>query len=219
MSIEDLNRRLYLAMPETIDEELVVPDKSRSIFDNAIACWRGDTMKWFRDQLVINSHKFDFPIHTPYYALTDAQKRLLWLGNEYFEGLNSFFDMLDSQRHKIQYRVLKARYTGKSICPECEGNRLRKEALYVQFGGKNIAEVVRMTVDEAIEFFSSVSLSDHEKRSSERLLTEVRNRLKYLSDVGLGYLTLDRGSATLSGGESQRINLATSLGSNLTGSL
>ena len=202
-----------------IDEDLVVPDKSRTIFDNAIACWRGDTMRWFRDQLVMNAHKFDFPIHAPYYTLTEEQRRLLWLGNEYFEGLNSFFEMLDSQRHKIQYRVMKARYTGKSICPECEGKRLRPEALYVQFGGKNIAEVVRMTVDEAIEFFGGVQLNDHEKKSAERLLIEVKNRLQYLSDVGLGYLTLDRASNTLSGGESQRINLATSLGSNLTGSL
>ena len=202
-----------------IDEELVVPDKSRTIFDNAIACWRGETMGWFRDQLVMNAHKFDFPIHAPYHTLTDEQRRLLWLGNEYFEGLNSFFEMLDSQRHKIQYRVLKARFMGKAVCPECEGNRLRKEALYVQFGGKNIAEVVRMTIDEAIDFFSSVSLDEFDNKSSERLLTEVRNRLQYLSDVGLGYLTLDRASNTLSGGESQRINLATSLGSNLTGSL
>ncbi|MBR4850269.1 MAG: excinuclease ABC subunit UvrA [Alistipes sp.] len=202
-----------------IDEDLVVPDKSRTIYDNAIACWRGDTMRWFRDQLVKNAYKFDFPIHAPYHTLTDEQRRLLWLGNEYFEGLNSFFDMLDSQRHKMQYRILKARFMGKAVCPECEGDRLRKEALYVQFGGKNIAEVVRMTVDEAIEFFGLVSLDEHDNKSSERLLTEVRNRLQYLSDVGLGYLTLDRASSTLSGGESQRINLATSLGSNLTGSL
>ena len=202
-----------------IDEDLVVPDKSRTIYDNAIACWRGDTMKWFRDQLVKSAYKFDFPIHAPYHSLTEEQKRLLWIGNEHFEGLNSFFDMLDSQRHKMQYRILKARFMGKAVCPECEGNRLRKEALYVQFGGKNIAEVVRMTVDEAIEFFCSVSLDEYDSKSSERLLTEVRNRLQYLSDVGLGYLTLDRASNTLSGGESQRINLATSLGSNLTGSL
>ena len=202
-----------------IDEDLVVPDKSRTIYDNAIACWRGDTMKWFRDQLVKSAYKFDFPIHAPYHSLTEEQKRLLWIGNEHFEGLNSFFDMLDNQRHKMQYRILKARFMGKAVCPECEGNRLRKEALYVQFGGKNIAEVVRMTVDEAIEFFGSVSLDEYDSKSSERLLTEVRNRLQYLSDVGLGYLTLDRASNTLSGGESQRINLATSLGSNLTGSL
>ena len=202
-----------------IDEDLVVPDKSRTIFDNAIACWRGDTMRWFRDQLVMNAHKFDFPIHAPYHTLTEEQRRLLWLGNEHFEGLNTFFEMLDSQRHKIQYRVLKARFTGKTICPECEGNRLRPEALYVRFGGKNIAEVVRMTVDEALEFFASVELDEHDTTSAKRLLTEVQNRLRYLSEVGLGYLTLDRASNTLSGGESQRINLATSLGSNLTGSL
>lgn len=202
-----------------IDENLVVPDKSRTIFDNAIACWRGDTMRWFRDQLVMNAHKFDFPIHAPYHTLTEEQRHLLWLGNEYFEGLNSFFEMLDKQRHKIQYRILKARFMGKAVCPLCEGKRLRKEALYVHFGGKNIAEVVRMTVDEAIEFFGGVQLDEHDAKSAERLLTEVRNRLNYLSDVGLGYLTLDRASNTLSGGESQRINLATSLGSNLTGSL
>ena len=202
-----------------IDENLVVPDKSRTIFDNAIACWRGDTMRWFRDQLVMNAHKFDFPIHAPYHTLTEEQRHLLWLGNDYFEGLNSFFEMLDKQRHKIQYRILKARFMGKAVCPLCEGKRLRKEALYVHFGGKNIAEVVRMTVDEAIEFFGNVELDSHDSKSAERLLTEVRNRLKYLSDVGLGYLTLDRASNTLSGGESQRINLATSLGSNLTGSL
>lgn len=202
-----------------IDEELVVPDKSRSIFDNAIACWRGDTMRWFRDQLVMNAHKFDFPIHAPYHTLTEEQRRLLWLGNEYFEGLNSFFEMLDSQRHKIQYRVLKARFMGKTLCPECEGSRLRKEALYVKFGGKSIAEVVRMTIDEAHAFFGGVQLDEYTVKSTERVLVEIVTRLRYLSEVGLGYLTLDRPSATLSGGESQRINLATSLGSNLTGSL
>ncbi|MBR2326743.1 MAG: excinuclease ABC subunit UvrA, partial [Alistipes sp.] len=202
-----------------IDEDLVVPDKSRTIYDNAIACWRGDTMRWFRDQLVKSAYKFDFPIHAPYHTLTEEQRRLLWLGNEYFEGLNSFFEMLDSQRHKIQYRVLKARFMGKTLCPECEGSRLRKEALYVQFGGKNIAEVVRMTVDDALQFFLDISLDEYSAKSAERILTEIRNRLRYLSDVGLGYLTLDRASNTLSGGESQRINLATSLGSNLTGSL
>ena len=202
-----------------IDEDLVVPDKSRSIYDNAIACWRGDTMRWFRDQLVMNAHKFDFPIHAPYHSLSDEHKRLLWLGNDYFEGLNTFFEMLDSQRHKIQYRVLKARFMGKTLCPDCEGGRLRKEALYVKFGGKSIAEVVRMTIDEAIEFFATTTLDEYTAQSAKRVLTEIRVRLRYLSEVGLGYLTLDRASNTLSGGESQRINLATSLGSNLTGSL
>ncbi len=202
-----------------IDENLVVPDKSKSIFDNAIACWRGDTMRWFRDQLVNNAYKFDFPIHEPYYKLTPEQKRLLWTGNEYFDGLNKFFDYLDSERRKIQFRVLKARYTGKTLCPECEGSRLRKEALYVKVGGRNIAELVAMNVDKLIEFFDTLSLDKHDTKTAERIVKEIRNRLQYLSDVGLGYLTLDRLSSTLSGGESQRINLSTSLGSNLTGSL
>ena len=202
-----------------IDENLVVPDKSKSIFDNAIACWRGDTMRWFRDQLVNNAYKFDFPIHEPYYKLTPEQKRLLWTGNEYFDGLNKFFEYLDSERRKIQFRVLKARYTGKTVCPECNGTRLRKEALYVKVGGRNIAEIVAMNVDALIEFFDSLALDKHDRQTAERIITEIRNRLQYLSDVGLGYLTLDRLCSTLSGGESQRINLSTSLGSNLTGSL
>ena len=202
-----------------IDENLVVPDKSRSIFDNAIACWRGDTMRWFRDQLVMNAHKFDFPIHEPYHRLTEEQRRLLWRGNDYFEGLDSFFEHLDSQRHKIQYRVLKARFMGKTICPECDGTRLRREALYVKIGGRNIAELVRMTVDELLVFFETLQLDSFDRATAERIIAEIVSRLRYLSDVGLGYITLDRASNTLSGGESQRINLATSLGSNLTGSL
>ena len=202
-----------------IDEDLVVPDKSRSIFDNAIACWRGDTMRWFRDQLVNNAYKFDFPIHEPYHRLTEEQRRLLWLGNEYFEGLNAFFTHLDSQRHKIQYRVMKARFTGKTVCPECNGARLRREALYVRVGGRNISELTRMTADELLAFFASLQLDAHDRKMAERIVQEIVSRLQYLSDVGLGYLTLDRASNTLSGGESQRINLATSLGSNLTGSL
>lgn len=202
-----------------IDENLVVPDKSKSIFDNAIACWRGDTMRWFRDQLVANAYKFDFPIHEPYYKLSPEQKRLLWSGNEYFDGLNKFFDYLDSEKRKIQFRVLKARYTGKTVCPDCNGSRLRKEALYVKVGGRNIAELVAMNIDKLIEFFDTLSLDAHDAQTAERIIKEIRNRLQYLVDVGLGYLTLDRLSSTLSGGESQRINLATSLGSNLTGSL
>ena len=202
-----------------IDEDLVVPDKSKSIYDNAIACWRGDTMRWFRDQLVNNAYKFDFPIHEPYHRLTVEQRRLLWRGNEYFEGLDSFFQYLDSERRKIQFRVLKARYTGKTTCPMCNGSRLRKEALYVKVGGRSIDELVTMTVDELIPFFNNLSLDEHDSLTAKRILTEIRNRLGYLSDVGLGYLTLDRLCATLSGGESQRINLSTSLGSNLTGSL
>jgi len=202
-----------------IDENLVVPDKSKSIYDNAIACWRGDTMRWFRDQLVNNAYKFDFPIHEPYYKLSAEQKRLLWTGNEYFDGLNGFFEYLDSERHKIQFRVLKARYTGKTLCPECGGSRLRREALYVKIGGKTIADLVSMSVDSLIVFFEKLRLDEHDTKTASRIITEIRNRLQYLSDVGLGYLTLDRLSSSLSGGESQRINLSTSLGSNLTGSL
>lgn len=202
-----------------IDEDLVVPDKSRSIFDNAVACWRGDTMKWWRDQLVASAYKFDFPIHEPFYKLSDAQRRLLWEGNDYFHGLNEFFDYIDSERHKIQFRVMKARYTGKTLCPECHGSRLRKEALYVKVGGKNIAELVKMPAEALLKFFNDLQLDDHSSKTAKRILTEIRNRLQYLNDVGLGYLTLDRLSSTLSGGESQRINLSTSLGSNLTGSL
>ncbi|MBR2961598.1 MAG: excinuclease ABC subunit UvrA, partial [Alistipes sp.] len=202
-----------------IDEDLVVPDKSKSIYDNAIACWRGDTMRAFRDRLVRNAYKFDFPIHEPYYKLSEEQRRLLWRGNEYFDGLNTFFQYLDSERRKIQFRVLKARYTGKTVCEACNGSRLRREALYVKVAGRTIADLVAMNVDSLIEFFDNIDLDEHDLQTAQRILTEIRARLHYLSDVGLGYLTLDRLSSTLSGGESQRINLATSLGSNLTGSL
>ena len=204
-----------------IDENLVVPDKSRSIFDNAIACWRGESMSRFRNQLVQNAYKFDFPIHEPYYKLTEEQRRLLWTGNEYFDGLNAFFDYLEREkkRHKTQFSILKARYTGKTLCPACNGARLRPEALYVKVGGKDIAQLAAMTVDSLIEFFDTLSLDEHDTTTVQRILVEIKNRLQYLSDVGLGYLTLNRLSSTLSGGESQRINLSTSLGSNLTGSL
>ncbi|MBQ4503560.1 MAG: excinuclease ABC subunit UvrA [Alistipes sp.] len=204
-----------------IDENLVVPDKSRSIFDNAIACWRGESMSRFRNQLVQNAYKFDFPIHEPYYKLSEEQRRLLWTGNEYFDGLNAFFDYLEREkkRHKTQFSILKARYTGKTLCPACNGARLRPEALYVKVGGKDIAQLAAMTVDSLIEFFDTLSLDEHDTTTAQRILVEIKNRLQYLSDVGLGYLTLNRLSSTLSGGESQRINLSTSLGSNLTGSL
>ena len=202
-----------------IDENLVVPDKNKTIFENAIACWRGATMSWWRDQLVENAHKFNFPIHVPYYKLTPEQRRLLWTGNAYFKGLDHFFEFLGKERYKIQYRVMLSRFTGKTLCPECEGARLRREALYVKVGGKNIAELVRMSVDELIDFFAHLELTPHEATTAERLMTEVRTRLQYVADVGLGYLSLDRLSSTLSGGESQRVNLSTSLGSNLTGSL
>ncbi len=202
-----------------IDEDLVIPDKSRSIYDDAIACWRGETMRRWKDELVQNAARFDFPIHTPYRDLTPEQRLLLWRGNRWFDGLDAFFDYIDRERYKIQFRVMKSRYTGKTVCPDCGGSRLRREALYVRVGGRNIAELVRMPVDALIRFFDELRLDDHDRRLADRILTEIRNRLRYLVDVGLGYLTLDRLSSTLSGGESQRINLATSLGSNLTGSL
>ena len=202
-----------------IDEDLVIPDKSRTIYDDAVACWRGETMRRWKEQLVTNASKFDFPIHTPFHALTAEQKRLLWRGNEYFHGLDDFFAYIDSERRKIQFRVMKARYTGKTLCPDCGGSRLRREALYVKVGERTIADLVAMPVDRLIVFFDGLALDDHDTATAARILTEIRNRLRYLSDVGLGYLTLDRLSSTLSGGESQRINLSTSLGSNLTGSL
>ena len=202
-----------------IDEDLVIPDKSKTIYEGAIACWRGETMRLWKEKLVENAGKFDFPIHTPYHELTPEQKRLLWTGNEYFYGLDSFFEYIDSERRKIQFRVMKARYTGKTRCPECGGSRLRKEALYVRVGDRTIADLVTMNVDALLVFFKELQLDAHDTTTARRILTEIVNRLQYLADVGLGYLTLDRLSSTLSGGESQRINLATSLGSNLVGSL
>ena len=202
-----------------IDEDLVIPDKSKTIYEDAVACWRGETMRLWKERLVANAHLFGFPIHTPDHDLTHEQKLLLWRGNEYFSGLDDFFEYIDSERRKIQFRVMKARYTGKTVCPDCGGSRLRKEALYVRVGGKTIADLTAMPVDELAAFFRELALDGHDRQTADRVLVEIRNRLQYLTDVGLGYLTLDRLSSTLSGGESQRINLATSLGSNLTGSL
>ena len=202
-----------------VDEDLVIPDKSKTIYEDAVACWRGETMRLWKERLVANAHLFGFPIHTPYHDLTHEQKLLLWRGNEYFSGLDDFFEYIDSERRKIQFRVMKARYTGKTVCPDCGGSRLRKEALYVRVGGKTIADLTAMPVDELAAFFRELALDGHDRQTADRVLVEIRNRLQYLTDVGLGYLTLDRLSSTLSGGESQRINLATSLGSNLTGSL
>ncbi|MDE6624076.1 MAG: excinuclease ABC subunit UvrA [Alistipes sp.] len=202
-----------------IDEDLVIPDKSRTIYEDAVACWRGETMRRWKEQLIVNASKFGFPIHTPFHELTPEQKLLLWRGNEYFHGLDDFFAYIDKERHKIQFRVMKARYTGKTLCPECGGSRLRREALYVRVGGRTIADLTACPVDELIAFFADLELDEYDAKTASRILLEIRNRLQYLSDVGLGYLTLDRLSSTLSGGESQRINLSTSLGSNLTGSL
>ncbi|WP_090606478.1 excinuclease ABC subunit UvrA [Parapedobacter koreensis] len=202
-----------------IDPDLVIPDKSRSVYDGAIAPWRGEKMGQWLQQLTRNSIKFDFPIHRAYRDLTDAQRELLWTGNRYFEGLNRFFEELEEQTYKIQYRVMLSRYRGKTNCPECKGTRLRKDATYVKINGRSISDVVLMPLDTALAFFQGLSLSENEAKIAQRLLTEICNRLQFLTDVGLSYLTLNRLSNTLSGGESQRINLATSLGSSLVGSI
>ncbi len=202
-----------------IDPDLVIPDKSRSVYDGAIAPWRGEKMGEWLQRLVNNSIKFDFPIHRAYADLTKAQQELLWTGNEYFSGLNKFFEELEEQTYKIQYRVMLSRYRGKTDCPECKGTRLRKDASYVKVNGKSISDVVLMPLDSALSFFQHLELSESEAKIAKRLLAEINSRLQFLTDVGLGYLTLNRLSNTLSGGESQRINLATSLGSSLVGSI
>ena len=202
-----------------IDENLVVPDKSLSVYQGAVVCWKGEVMgEWLRD-FIINSERYNFPIHRPYYDLTQKEKDLLWHGAPGLHGIDDFFKHVEENLYKIQYRVMLARYRGKTICPTCKGARLKPEALYVKVGGKDIAQIVAMPVAEAKRFFDGLELTEHELAVGKRLLTEIRGRLQFLLDVGLGYLTLDRLSSTLSGGESQRINLATSLGSSLVGSL
>ena len=202
-----------------IDEDLVIPNKSLSIYNEAIVCWKGEKMSEWKDQLIQHSDKFDFPIHKPYFELSHDQKRLLWTGNKYFEGLHSFFKSLEEQSYKIQYRVMLSRYRGKTTCPECEGTRLKKEASYVKISGKAVTDLVNQPIYQLASFFNNLQLTDHEKVVSDRLLIEINNRIEFLCDVGLGYLTLNRLSSSLSGGESQRINLATSLGSSLVGSM
>lgn len=202
-----------------IDEELVIPNTGLSIYENAIFPWRGDSMSWYKDQLIKNSHKFDFPIHKPYFELSDEQKELVWNGNQYFEGLNQFFEFLESKAYKIQNRVMLSRYRGKTRCSVCKGKRLRKEAHYVKINGLNITDLVEKPLDKVRAFFDDITLDEYEEKIAKRLLQEIRNRLQFLSNVGLDYLTLNRKSNTLSGGESQRINLATSLGSSLVGSM
>ena len=201
-----------------IDPDLVIPDKSLSIYDNAVACWRGDKMSAWRDLLVKNARHFDFPIHKPYYELTQEQKDILWKGNKYFGGIEDFFQEVEAQSYKIQYRVMLSRYRGKTTCPECNGLRLRKEASYVKVNGKSITELCEMSLLNLKTFFDDLTLTKAEHDIAERLLTEIRNRLNFLIEVGLEYLTLNRAANTLSGGESQRINLATSLGSCLVSS-
>jgi len=202
-----------------IDEDLVIPNKSLSIYQDAIACWKGEKMSEWKNELIYSAEKFNFPIHKPYYELSEEQKFLLWTGNKYFKGLNRFFKFLEESSYKIQYRVMLSRYRGKTICPECKGSRLKREAGYVKIAGKSLQELVLLPVSELREFFHSLKLNQHDKEISKRILLEINNRLEFLCDVGLGYLTLNRLSSTLSGGESQRINLATSLGSSLVGSL
>jgi excinuclease ABC subunit A len=202
-----------------IDEDLVIPNSALSVFENAIYPWRGESMGWYRDELVNNAYKFDFPIHKPYFQLSDQQKELVWNGNTYFQGLNEFFKELEEKNYKIQNRVMLSRYRGKTKCNVCKGKRLREEANYVQVGGKTISDLVDLPIKRLIPFFDQLELSEYDTTIAKRLLVEIKNRLEFLSNVGLNYLTLNRNSATLSGGESQRINLATSLGSSLVGSM
>ncbi|AWH75268.1 excinuclease ABC subunit A [Dokdonia sp. Dokd-P16] len=202
-----------------IDEDLVVPNTGLSIYENAVFPWRGDSMSHYRDQLVNRAYKFDFPIHKPWFELTPEQQQLVWDGNKEFDGLNKFFKFLESKAYKIQNRVMLSRYRGKTKCNTCKGKRLRPEATYVKIGGKNIVDLVELPLDEVAVFFKSLTLNEYDTKVAKRLLTEITSRLSFLEKVGLNYLTLNRKSNTLSGGESQRINLATSLGSSLVGSM
>jgi excinuclease ABC subunit A len=202
-----------------IDEELVIPNTGLSVYENAIFPWRGESMSWYRDQLVNKAYKFDFPIHKPLFELTEEQKDLLWKGNSYFTGLNDFFEELEAKSYKIQNRVLLSRYRGKTKCPTCRGKRLRQEANYVKVNNKTISELVDLPIKKLQIFFNELQLNEYDAQVAKRLLIEIKNRLVFLSNVGLDYLTLNRNSSTLSGGESQRINLATSLGSSLVGSM
>lgn len=202
-----------------IDEDLVIPDKSLSVYEGAIAPWRSETMGEWLKPLIKNGIKFDFPIHRPYNELTREQQELLWTGNNHFEGINDFFNYLESKLHKIQYRVLLSRYRGRTNCPDCKGTRLRKDAQYVKIAGTSITDLVLLPIDEALTFFNNLKLSEHDRKISERIITEITSRLGYMSKVGLGYLTLNRLTSSLSGGEFQRIKLATSLGSALVGSM
>ena len=202
-----------------IDEHLVIPNRSLSVYDGAVVCWRGEKMGEWREMVIRGAERAGFPIFTPYYQLTDEQRRMLWEGTPYFEGINAFFRMLQENQYKIQYRVMLARYRGKTVCPACHGSRLKPEAGYVRIDGKNISELVDLPLSDLKAFFDTLQINNHDKEVASRILTEINNRLQFLLDVGLSYLTLNRLSNTLSGGESQRINLATSLGSSLVGSL
>jgi len=202
-----------------IDPDAVVPNKSLSVYEDAIVPWRGEKLSLWKDELIYNADKFNFPVHRPFNKLTEEEVDLLWTGNKYFKGLNEFFKYLESKSYKIQYRVMLSRYRGKTICPECKGSRLRKDATYVKVSGYSIVQFLAMPVSKSVVALRNLNLSETEGHVAKRILTEITNRLQYLCDVGLGYLTLNRLSNTLSGGESQRIKLATSLGSSLVGSM
>ena len=202
-----------------IDEDLVIPDKNLSVYEGAVACWKGEKMQEWKNALIANAARCDFPIHTPINQLTEKEYEMLWEGTPYFQGINDFFDYVEAHIFKIQYRVMKSRFQGKTKCPDCKGKRLRKEALYVKFRGKTITELSDMQIGDLRDFFNNIQLTEQENSVAERVLNEIRQRLDFLYEVGLHYITLNRSSSTLSGGESQRINLATSLGSNLTNSM
>lgn len=202
-----------------VDEDLVIPNKTLSVYDDAVMCWRGAKMSEYKRAFIRIASKNNFPIHRPYYQLTDEQKELLWHGNEEFGGIDEFFRFVESKIYNIQYRVLLARYRGKTVCPDCKGSRLKKEAGYVKINNCSITDLVKMPVSDLQQWFDNLTLNDTDEKIAKRILVEIKNRLSFLNNVGLGYLTLDRLSSTLSGGESQRINLATSLGSSLVGSL
>lgn len=202
-----------------IDENLVIPNKTLSVYEDAVMCWRGQVMSEWKSEFIHCASRHNFPIHKPYYQLSDSEKQLLWQGDNVFKGINGFFDYVQSKSYQIQYRVMLSRYRGKTVCPVCNGSRLKPGASYVKIAGKTIGDLVAMSVEALSEWFKSLTLESHDTIVAKRLLTEIRNRLDFLNDVGLGYLTLDRLSGTLSGGESQRINLATSLGSSLVGSI
>ncbi len=202
-----------------ISEDLVIPDKTLSVYQNCVRCWSGDKMSEWKKQFIHLAPRYNFPVHVPYKDLTESQKDFLWHGNSMWEGIDGFFRWLDKNQDRIQYRVLKARYRGKTTCPDCHGSRLRPDAEYVKIGGKSITELVRMPVSDLKPWFDALTLSETDQAVGKRLLVEIKQRLQFLLDVGLGYLTLDRLSNSLSGGESQRINLAASLGSSLVGSL
>ncbi len=202
-----------------IDEDLVIPNTSLSIYEGAVFPWKGDTMSWYKDQLVNSAYKFDFPIHKPYFELSTEQKELLWKGNKYFEGIDSFFIELEAKAYKIQNRVMLSRYRGKTKCASCKGKRLRPETNYIKIGGATLTDLVEKPLNELTDFFKKLTLNEYDAQIAKRLLKEINSRLEFLDNVGLQYLTLNRKSNTLSGGESQRINLATSLGSSLVGSM